>query len=44
MVPVHQANRSSGSSLVSVGIMVFGYAVFMRHVDARGAWDRPPAS
>ncbi len=27
-----------GLVVVSVGIMVFGYAVFMRHVDARGAW------
>ena len=27
-----------GLIVVSVGIMVFGYAVFMRHVDARGAW------
>jgi hypothetical protein len=27
-----------GLFVVVVGIMVFGYAVFMRHVDARGAW------
>lgn len=27
-----------GLVVVAVGIMVFGYAVFMRHVDARGAW------
>jgi len=27
-----------GLVAVVVGIMVFGYAVFMRHVDARGAW------
>ena len=27
-----------GLFIVIVGIMVFGYAVFMRHVDARGAW------
>lgn len=27
-----------GLFIVVVGIMVFGYAVFMRHVDARGAW------
>src|SRR5829696_4208280 len=27
-----------GLVLVVIGIMVFGYAVFMRHVDARGAW------
>src|SRR5215212_509291 len=27
-----------GLFLVVVGIMLFGYAVFMRHVDARGAW------
>jgi hypothetical protein len=28
-----------GLFVVIVGIMVFGYAVFMRHVDARGAWQ-----
>ncbi len=28
-----------GLVLVVLGIMVFGYAVFMRHVDARGAWS-----
>jgi len=28
-----------GLALVVVGLMVFGYAVFMRHVDARGAWQ-----
>jgi LysM repeat protein len=27
-----------GLLIVSVGLMVFGYAFFMRHVDARGAW------
>ena len=27
-----------GLFVVIVGVMVFGYAVFMRHVDARGAW------
>lgn len=27
-----------GLLAVSIGIMIFGYAVFMRHVDARGAW------
>lgn len=27
-----------GLFAVVVGVMVFGYAVFMRHVDARGAW------
>ncbi len=27
-----------GFVLVVVGLTVFGYAVFMRHVDARGAW------
>ncbi|HEX6575471.1 MAG TPA: LysM peptidoglycan-binding domain-containing protein [Gemmatimonadaceae bacterium] len=27
-----------GLFVVIVGIMIFGYAVFMRHVDARGAW------
>ena len=27
-----------GLFIVIVGIMLFGYAVFMRHVDARGAW------
>jgi hypothetical protein len=27
-----------GLLVVTVGIMLFGYAVFMRHVDARGAW------
>jgi hypothetical protein len=27
-----------GLFLVMIGIMVFGYTVFMRHVDARGAW------
>lgn len=27
-----------GLAAVSVGIMIFGYAVFMRDVDARGAW------
>jgi LysM repeat protein len=27
-----------GLFIVIVGTMVFGYAVFMRHVDARGAW------
>jgi hypothetical protein len=27
-----------GLVVVTVGIMIFGYAVFMRHVDARGAW------
>lgn len=24
---------------VVIGLMIFGYAVFMRHVDARGAWQ-----
>ena len=28
-----------GFVLVVMGLMVFGYAVFMRHVDARGAWQ-----
>jgi hypothetical protein len=28
-----------GFAIVVVGLMVFGYAVFMRHVDARGAWQ-----
>ncbi len=28
-----------GFVLVVVGLAVFGYAVFMRHVDARGAWS-----
>jgi hypothetical protein len=28
-----------GLLAVIVGLMVFGYAVFMRHVDARGAWE-----
>ncbi|MEO5903104.1 MAG: hypothetical protein ABIQ55_03740, partial [Gemmatimonadaceae bacterium] len=28
-----------GLFLVIVGITVFGYAVFMRRVDARGAWE-----
>jgi len=28
-----------GILAVIVGLMVFGYAVFMRHVDARGAWQ-----
>ncbi|MGI9043703.1 MAG: LysM peptidoglycan-binding domain-containing protein [Gemmatimonadaceae bacterium] len=28
-----------GGAIVTVGLMVFGYAVFMRHVDARGAWQ-----
>ncbi|MEO8575632.1 MAG: LysM peptidoglycan-binding domain-containing protein [Gemmatimonadales bacterium] len=27
-----------GLVAVTVGIMIFGYAIFMRHVDARGAW------
>lgn len=27
-----------GLLVVAAGIMLFGYAVFMRHVDARGAW------
>ena len=27
-----------GLLVVATGIMLFGYAVFMRHVDARGAW------
>lgn len=27
-----------GLFIVIVGVMLFGYAVFMRHVDARGAW------
>src|SRR5690242_17840470 len=27
-----------GLLIVAVGLMVFGYAFFMRHVDARGAW------
>lgn len=27
-----------GLLVVAAGIMIFGYAVFMRHVDARGAW------
>ena len=27
-----------GLFLVMIGIMVFGYTIFMRHVDARGAW------
>lgn len=27
-----------GLVVVTLGVMVFGYAVFMRHVDARGAW------
>lgn len=27
-----------GLFVVVAGVMVFGYAVFMRHVDARGAW------
>lgn len=27
-----------GFLAVSIGIMIFGYAVFMRQVDARGAW------
>ncbi|HEX2722765.1 MAG TPA: LysM peptidoglycan-binding domain-containing protein [Gemmatimonadaceae bacterium] len=27
-----------GLVAVTVGIMLFGYAVFMRHVDVRGAW------
>ena len=29
-----------GLVLVVAGLMVFGYAVFMRHVDARGAWQQ----
>jgi len=28
-----------GGVVVTVGLMVFGYAVFMRHVDARDAWQ-----
>lgn len=28
-----------GLAAVIVGLMIFGYAVFMRHVDARGAWQ-----
>ena len=28
-----------GFAVVIAGLMVFGYAVFMRHVDARGAWE-----
>jgi hypothetical protein len=28
-----------GLFIAVVGVMVFGYAVFMRHVDARGAWE-----
>lgn len=28
-----------GFALVVIGLMIFGYAVFMRHVDARGAWE-----
>jgi hypothetical protein len=28
-----------GFVVVVLGLMVFGYAVFMRHVDARGAWQ-----
>lgn len=28
-----------GFAVVVIGLMVFGYAVFMRHVDARGAWQ-----
>jgi len=28
-----------GGVVITVGLMVFGYAVFMRHVDARGAWQ-----
>lgn len=27
-----------GLVVVTVGLMIFGYAFFMRHVDARGAW------
>jgi hypothetical protein len=27
-----------GLFVVIVGVMIFGYAIFMRHVDARGAW------
>lgn len=27
-----------GLFAVVIGLMIFGYAVFMRHVDARGAW------
>jgi len=27
-----------GLFVVSAAVMLFGYAVFMRHVDARGAW------
>lgn len=28
-----------GLAVVVAGLMIFGYAVFMRHVDARGAWQ-----
>ena len=28
-----------GFVVVVAGLMIFGYAVFMRHVDARGAWE-----
>jgi hypothetical protein len=28
-----------GLAAVVIGLMIFGYAVFMRHVDARGAWQ-----
>lgn len=28
-----------GLALVVIGLMIFGYAIFMRHVDARGAWE-----
>jgi LysM repeat protein len=28
-----------GLVVVIAGLMIFGYAVFMRHVDARGAWQ-----
>jgi len=28
-----------GLFAVVIGLMIFGYAVFMRHVDARGAWE-----
>lgn len=28
-----------GFAVVVIGLMIFGYAVFMRHVDARGAWE-----